>query len=51
MLTVVLALVIGATAGSLITQAFETDATATAADLWTAWTLADLVHAELRPLL
>jgi hypothetical protein len=34
-LAIVLALVIGATAGSVITQAFETDATATAADLWT----------------
>jgi hypothetical protein len=35
-LAIVLALDIGATAGSLITQAFETDATATAANLWRA---------------
>jgi hypothetical protein len=50
-LAIILALVIGATAGSLITHAFETDATATAADLWTPWTFADLVHEEVRPLL
>jgi class 3 adenylate cyclase len=50
-LAIDLALVIAATAGSVIMQAFETDATATAADLWTPWTFADLVPEELRPLL